>query len=348
MDRQDLLSLVTQIHNGRTEDQNVDWKRQWPKFKEHDKAKEEFRKDIAALANSCGEGPAHLIYGLKEGKFYDSPLPQDEAEIQDILRKITPIPKVHLSVIALEDAGEKKTVCAVEILPPYDRPYVTQINKHNVVPIRIGSSTSTATRFDLDALYKAPSRFPRLEVAWEYWPSRRLPSGRGKRAEVLPVPRPLITLKDLDEELRDNIRVYEERWGPLPETQVEEFKEQAETFLRSLEETENLAYWYSQRTNVFFDGVPFSLIMSNTVTQVATGPKVKIRFPPWLFPTTGKELKRPETMCRSRSSLPLPPSSKIKEHGHRASQALDASTSCSQATCLPLPWRGESRPMAPG
>ncbi len=323
MNSDQLQALASEISRGRTEDQKTDWKKRWYDLKEQ-QAKEEFRKDIAALANSCGEGPGQLVIGLKEGSFFDAPLPKDEAELQQILKEISPPPNASFEEIVVRgDSGEAR-VTVVSVLPPYDRPYVSKRGDLSLVPVRRGSSTGTATRFELDSFYRPKTRLPELVVSWEHWPSKSLAKEKGTVAEVLPVANPRIRLPEFCAELRSCVERYEaERrdTGYPTLEQIETFCRQAEEFMAALESRPNLVYWYYKQSN-FFYATPFSVIVTNNGTQVATQPKVRIRFPDWFF-VFDEAPKKPKSYV-PEPFMPRPPEKRqVANRRHGTDRRLD-------------------------
>jgi hypothetical protein len=91
---QELKDALQEIRDSRSEDGTLDWKRKfWVLNQKH--SLKEFLKDITAMANSTA--PANIrriLLGVASGGvLYDSPLPDDEAKVQQHLTAITPIPQ---------------------------------------------------------------------------------------------------------------------------------------------------------------------------------------------------------------------------------------------------------------
>lgn len=166
MTEQEVLELINQIRSGRPEDDALDWKRKFWEISVP-KSRHEFIKDIAAMANSQSPEPARFILlGVSEtGELFDSPLPTDEANLQQTLAAITPHPSVKFHCLTIE----QKRIIVAEIRPPFDRPYVARIDDLNTIPVRIGSSRRTATRFILDSFYQSRRRTPSLGATWWQW-----------------------------------------------------------------------------------------------------------------------------------------------------------------------------------
>lgn len=284
MNAEQIQALAIEIRNGRTEDQSLELKQKWPEFR-HPNQKDEFRKDIAALANSCGDGPGHIIFGLKEGYFSDAPLPYDEAVLQQIIREISPPPSVSFEEITVREGVDKKKISLVTVLPPYDRPYVTKRGEQNLVYVRHGSSIGTATHIELDKFFQAQVRLPELSASWEYWPGWSLGRDKGKILDILPILQPPYRMSDLENKFRNRMERHEaerrETGFPTRE-QIEAFGHKAEEFIGSLESRHNLIYWACNQSN-FFKATSFSVVLANNGSRTATKPKARIQFPDWLY-----------------------------------------------------------------
>ncbi len=167
MTKEELTGLIQEIRNGRTEDDVTDWKRQFRDLGVPESRKQ-FLKDIAAMANSRStEAIRRIVVGVDEsGRLFDAPLPIDEAQLQEVLKVLTPSPNMHFGVLEIES----RTITVIELRPPYDPPYVVRFSNDNFIWVRAGSSTTTATRFILDSYYRAKTRSPSLEVQWWAWP----------------------------------------------------------------------------------------------------------------------------------------------------------------------------------
>lgn len=309
MTKEQLRTLIEEIRKGRPEGRDIDWKQQWHNLT-HQRSKEEFKKDIAALANSCDGGPAHLIFGLKDGNLFDAPLPLDEAAVQQIIKEITPPPVVAITEIRLNEGAEEKRVSILTIVPPYDRPYVTKIGENHLILVRRGSSSGTASRFELDGFYKPRQRLPELEVVWEHWPAKGAQRGKGETSRVLPVPGPFFQFDDLPGYFQQHVEEVEENpgdYGYPSRERLEEYRKQAEQFIESLRVRENLVYWYWKRFQISRRAIRASVIFENVGTQVASRPKARIIFPDWLLPA--KEAPEKPSKFIASPSLPKVPKS---------------------------------------
>jgi hypothetical protein len=151
MDAFAIQELIDEIRNGRTEDGATEWKRQWWDFSKQQQ-KDEFTKDICALANSSTRDLKRIIIGVgANGQLYDAPLPIDESVLQQRLQAINPHPNVLFSEVVLE--GSRLSI--IRVVEPFDPPYVASYGNKNIVFCRQGSSITTATRAMLDRWYRA-------------------------------------------------------------------------------------------------------------------------------------------------------------------------------------------------
>lgn len=285
MEMQELLALIDSIGRGRSEDNNLEWKRQWWDFSRPD-AKDEMRKDVAALANSCSSEGGHLIVGVKGSRTFPAPLPRDEAELQEIIKEIMPPPNVRFTSFEVDLQGERKVISLISVLPPFDRPYVTQQGAFNIVFVRRGSNIGTATRFDLDTFYRQPTASPNLKAEWEFWPSRSIPVEKGTKGTVLLIPPPRIRLEDLAAELEDrlaNHEVQSRETGYPTRALLDKLRAEMPDFLQSLESRDNLVHWYFTRISISSYGVPFSVVVNNKGAKPATGVKISVSLPTWLY-----------------------------------------------------------------
>jgi hypothetical protein len=115
MDREELEIHLENIANGRDEDQHLEWKRQWWDLKASD-GKDEFRRDITAMANgSHGDISGYILIGAKGAKLHDAGLPRDEADLQEIISQIEPIPTVALEEHKLKTKDDEITLSVIEI-----------------------------------------------------------------------------------------------------------------------------------------------------------------------------------------------------------------------------------------
>lgn len=281
MKRDQLVALIEEVRRGRQEDSGTEWKRQWWRL-DTEKGKAEFRKDIAALANVVSDDPSYLIVGLKDGKLFDAELPRDEAELQDILRRITPAPHVSFS----SERVDGKVLTVIKVSPPFDPPYVTRYESRNVVFIRRGSSIETASRFDLDSFYKS-STHPRLRIVPRVWPAEDYAQKGKARVELtIPIPKPQMREAELVADLTRRQKKYDEerkKTGYPTEEMICEYSRKVDDFVESLSDRGNLIFWYCRKGSVIWNySVQIGLKLKNSGTKPAHSVKVKIDWPPWL------------------------------------------------------------------
>lgn len=168
MNKKLLLSYIEKIKRGiNPESVNLDFKKEWWDFKSRPGV-EEFVKDICSMANTSG-GDSHIVIGVdeKSGSLHDSPLPIDEAKLQDKHKnKVQPLIRVHFREHAINDGGDVKKISVVVIPHSTRRPHViTRINnKPDHIPIRLGTQTIEASRADLDAMYSERRKTSKLKV----------------------------------------------------------------------------------------------------------------------------------------------------------------------------------------
>jgi len=160
-----LLSIIENVRKGiNVEGTNVDIKRQWWDLTQ---SSDEFLKDIASMANTH-TGDSIIIIGIDgNGILYDAPLPFDEASLQSKHKdKIDPKITIKIS----EEIIEGKTISIIEVPHSPNRPHVIKKykNQDNWIPIRFGSSTTTASRADLDIMLteRTKSSAPNLKVSF--------------------------------------------------------------------------------------------------------------------------------------------------------------------------------------
>lgn len=278
----ELITLLGEIRNGRPESDSLEWKRQWPDLKTED-GKNEFRKDIASLANSAA-GTGVLLYGLKDASLFPADLPVDEAVLQQILLAITPVPHAQFERLTVE--GTPVTV--VSINGPFDRPYVAKLGSQNSVFVRKGSSISTANRYDLDSFYSARVASPVIRVNWRHWRpgAPQFTKGDSQHGTTLPLFEPVLRMNDIEPHFLkrlESIRRSYARDGYPTSEQIDKFAQDIRPFLDSLSELSNLRYWYATRFEPFAHGTLFSIEFRNSGVRPATELKAELRFPDWIL-----------------------------------------------------------------
>lgn len=162
MDISELRDLLQEIASGRQEDASLDWKRVFWDLSQP-KGRHEFLKDVTAMANSAGVSHVRrIIIGVSASRLHHCEFPEDEAKLQQRLRAITPQPTVRFERHLIDNTS----ILVVEIRAPFDRPYVARSEDQHFVWIRRGSSTGTATRYDLDSFYSPKESKPELSLEW--------------------------------------------------------------------------------------------------------------------------------------------------------------------------------------
>jgi hypothetical protein len=159
-----ILAIIEKVRKKiNIEGTNLDIKREWWNLKSD---LNEFIKDIAAMANNHN-GDSSIIIGLdNKGNVYNSPLPYDEAIIQN-KHKDKIHPKINIKIT--EYKFENKIISVIEIPHSDNRPHVIlkQGSSENFIPIRIGSSTLTASRNDLNVMFEERLKLaqPNLDIS---------------------------------------------------------------------------------------------------------------------------------------------------------------------------------------
>ncbi len=110
-----ITDLVSQIKQGlKIEEDKLDLKREWYDLKNNDsRDRDEFCKDIAAMANTTGP-PGYIIIGVdeKSGSLLDSPFHKsgldDKSRLRDIVVKRVDLPpRFDVKEVQVEDSGQK-------------------------------------------------------------------------------------------------------------------------------------------------------------------------------------------------------------------------------------------------
>lgn len=305
-------SLLGEIRRGRTEGDSVEWKRQWWPL-ETDEGKAEFRRDVASLANSC-QGSGLVILGLKNGRLFNAPPPADEAALQQILDSIVPTPAVALSVLTIEGT----TVSVLSVRGPFDRPYVTRTNDVSFVFVRHGSSIDTASRFELDLLYKTKRRQPSLKAEWQAWVPATIDrhDDKSTRSATLGVLAPEVRhaaeVEHIYERQLIQLRESHGREGFPTAGQLAEFEQDFGAFRQSLQDERNLLYWFTKRFG-YTRSTPFTIVFDNDGTEPATDTRLHIEFPPWLLLFDKLPESAPKTYTEPPATplRPEPPQSRL-------------------------------------
>lgn len=130
---------------------HLELKRKWGDFS-NQKYKEEFIKDLAALANTYGDGDRYLIVGLSGSKLFNEPLPEDESNIQQMVSgNLDPPFRFEIAQHEIEE----KFVSVITVFKSSNRPHVVKEFKKrkNCIFVRRGSTIAYANRSELDEIY---------------------------------------------------------------------------------------------------------------------------------------------------------------------------------------------------
>ena len=149
---EELAVIIDNLRQGMNpEGPYLEIKRKWGDFS-NKKFKEEFIKDLVALANTYGDRNRHLIYGLEDKKILDAPLPTDESNVQQLLHSNVDPP---FSFEVREHKVEDKTITVLTIFKSDNRPHI--VKEHNkresCIFVRRGSTIAFANRNELDEMY---------------------------------------------------------------------------------------------------------------------------------------------------------------------------------------------------
>jgi len=158
-----ITDLVSQIKQGlKIEEDKLDLKREWYDLKNNDsRDRDEFCKDIAAMANTTGP-PGYIIIGIdeKSGSLFDSPFHKsgldDKSKLRDIVVKRVDLPpRFDVKEVQVEDSGQKITVSVISVPPSIDKPHFVRKygNIQNYIPIRKVTGIYPASRSDVERMY---------------------------------------------------------------------------------------------------------------------------------------------------------------------------------------------------
>lgn len=281
MKKEELEALVDEVRAGRGEDAATEFKRSWWNFTV-DESRKEFVRDVTALANANTKERRVIIVGLdSSGSLHDSPLPEDEAKLQQRLSAITPHPHVTFAEVRLADQdGSSKTCTVIEVLAPFDTPYVAKLdNANNAVYLRRGSSIGTASRGDLERFYKGRERHSQLSVSWVVHPE---PHGSDSiEQDVLVAPLPAVTVAELkalvDTERDRAFQAKATATHPDYPKLLEKYLEDCADCLKHINDPFELGRWYgkehwNRRRSI-------SVLVRNDGTAPASNVRVHVQFP---------------------------------------------------------------------
>lgn len=158
---EDIQKYSRILKNGGTvENPKVELKRQWWDFSQA-RGRNEFLKDITAIANTPGED-GYIIIGIDEdGAFFNAPFPagayNDPSKISGLIyRKIVE----PMDVEFYEHEVDGKNIVVVHIPKSQNKPHVMKYfnDRQHYIPIRKGTSVCPASKYDLDLMYAERNR----------------------------------------------------------------------------------------------------------------------------------------------------------------------------------------------
>jgi len=280
MDINRLKTIIQEFLKGRQEDEEFDAKTAWWNLKNKD-SQEELAKDIAGFANSHNEKDSVIICGLGKHGLQEAPLPRDEAQIQELIKnKILPQPRIRIQ----EHKIEGFRISTIEILGEFDRPYVAKRNNRNMVWIRQGSRTGTATRYDLDQMYKSTAIKPLLHWVIKHLP-RELPGIDFPKEPPLNIltlaNRPLRSIEEIKTKISiefDEVKAHEKaRLDPNYKEKCSTYQSNIAKFLRQVEEVDGYRKWYASEHSDIAQWA--SLKLTNPNKGALRDVEIKVRLP---------------------------------------------------------------------
>ena len=118
-----------------------------------DEGKNEFAKDLTVMANSQ-YGGGNIIVGIdgENGDLHHTTLPLDAAKLADIINRKVLEP---FTVDFNECQVDGKNIIVIHIPRSYNKPHVLRLynNREMFIPIRKGTRTKAADKYDLDLMY---------------------------------------------------------------------------------------------------------------------------------------------------------------------------------------------------
>lgn len=148
-----ILNISKQIRAGvQYENPTVELKRSFWDIST-DIGKNEFAKDLCTMANSKF-GAGNIIVGIdgKTGDLHDIKLPKDVADLANIInRKVLEPFNIEFKEVQVDE----KNIIIIHIPYSYNKPHILRMNKERemFIPIRKGTRTLSADKYDLDAMY---------------------------------------------------------------------------------------------------------------------------------------------------------------------------------------------------
>lgn len=151
----ELLKNDTEIENPK-----IEIKEKWWDLSD-DFGKNEFLKDVTAMANTPGE-TGYIIVGIsKNGELQDTSIPIDPSKIRGVICKSVQDP-MNVEVYLIPVNGKEISIIEVPASP--SKPHIIKQyrSKNQVIsmfiPIRKGTSVNAASRYDLDLMYLERNR----------------------------------------------------------------------------------------------------------------------------------------------------------------------------------------------
>lgn len=148
-----IKNISAQIKSGaQYENPIIELKRQFWDLS-NDEGKNEFAKDLTLMANSQ-YGDGNIIVGIdgNTGDLHHTTLPLDAADLANIInRKVLEPFTVEFNEIQVDE----KIIIVVHIPRSHNKPHMlrTYKNREMFIPIRKGTRTQAADKYDLDSMY---------------------------------------------------------------------------------------------------------------------------------------------------------------------------------------------------
>jgi hypothetical protein len=153
---EEIIRYLNSLRNGgEVENPKFELKRQWWSLDE-DAGKNEFLKDITAMANTPG-GDGYILVGIdKNGILHNCETPLDPSKIRGIICKNVQ-EAINLEVYDIEVEGSRISV--IHIPRSLNKPHIIKEYRTSnqvirmFIPIRKGTSINPADKYDIDLMY---------------------------------------------------------------------------------------------------------------------------------------------------------------------------------------------------
>jgi hypothetical protein len=158
---EDILRYSELLKSGADiENPKIELKKEWWNLSE-DLQRNEFLKDITAMANTPGE-TGYIIVGIDpKGELYDAVIPLDPSKIRGIICKHIQDPmNVEIYLTSVDD----KNISVIEVPMSLNKPHIIKefrSSKQTIsmfIPIRKGTSINAANKYDIDFMYLEKNR----------------------------------------------------------------------------------------------------------------------------------------------------------------------------------------------